>query len=244
MGKYRRNRQREDDNKHEGILLLDKPSGVTSHDVVDEVRRKLGMRRVGHGGTLDPLATGLLIVLVGKATTLFQRFSDYDKIYESVMRLGAETSTGDSEGEVVKTGNPEQVTEEAIRAVFSRFKGELLQTPPMVSALRHKGKRLYELAREGKEVSVPPRRITVYENEIMNIDMPSIAFRVRCSKGTYVRKLAQDIGEELGCYGHITAIRRTAIGPFALDKAITIDQVDAQHLVPAETVRSMLADNV
>jgi tRNA pseudouridine55 synthase len=214
----------------DGLLLVSKPGNMTSHDIVDFVRRKLGTRRVGHAGTLDPLAEGLLIVLVGKYTKLFPKFVNFDKEYLGVLKLGEITTTGDCEGEVVKKEDYSYVTEGKIREVFPTFEGEIEQVPPMVSAVRVGGKRLYSLARKGITVARNARRINIYSLTILKIDLPFVEFCVRCSKGTYVRKLAEDIGERLGCGAHIIKIKRLSIGKFKLEDAVKLDDINESHL--------------
>ena len=214
----------------EGIILVNKPKGITSHDVVDVVRKKLATKRVGHAGTLDPLAEGLLIILVGKCTKLFSKFANFDKEYLGVLKLGEITTTGDSQGEVTHRHEYEDISQEKIREAFSLFLGEIEQIPPMVSALRMKGKRLYNLARRGIVVERPPRKIHILSLEVLKIDLPFVEFCVHCSKGTYVRKLAEDIGEKLGCGAHMVKILRLNIGPFNLEKAVALDEVNESHL--------------
>ncbi|MCK4519897.1 MAG: tRNA pseudouridine(55) synthase TruB [Candidatus Omnitrophica bacterium] len=216
--------------KREGIILVDKPKGITSHDVVDIVRRRLKIKKVGHAGTLDPLAQGLLIILVGKCTKLFSKFSGLDKEYSGVLKLGEVTTTGDSQGEVTQKKEWAQISEDRIREAFSLFIGETKQVPPMVSALRVGGKRLYKLARRGIVVERTPRKIKIYSLEILKIDLPFVEFRLHCSKGTYVRKLAEDIGEKLGCGAHMVKILRLSIGSFELGKAIALDDINESHL--------------
>lgn len=218
------------ENKKEGIILINKPKGITSHDVVDIVRKKLNTKRVGHSGTLDPLAEGLLIILVGEATKLFPRFADFDKEYAGILKLGEITTTGDCQGDTVKVSGYIHIGEERIREVFSFFKGEIEQVPPMVSAIRVGGSRLYKLARKGIVIARKPRPIRIHSLEIRKIDLPFIEFYVHCSKGTYVRKLAEDIGESLGCGAHIVKINRLSVGPFKLDKAVGIDSIDESNL--------------
>ena len=210
----------------DGILLVNKPAGITSHDVVDMVRRKLGLRRVGHAGTLDPLAEGLLVVLVGKSTRLFNRFVGFDKEYLGVMKLGEATSTGDSQGQVTKQADYSGLSEAAIAEVFASFKGETQQVPPMVSALRIKGQRLYKLARKGIEVERKPRAIKIYALDILKVALPLVEFKMRCSKGTYVRKFAEDAGVKLGCGAHMVSIKRLGVGPFNLDQAVSVEAID------------------
>ena len=216
----------------EGIILVDKPSGVTSHDVVDMVRHKLGLRRVGHAGTLDPLAEGLLIMLVGRATKLFPQFVNFDKEYFGVLKLGEMTTTCDSQGEVTKTGDTSVVSDSGILSSFKRFEGEFDQIPPMVSALHVKGKRLYKLARKGITIERQPRRIKIYKINVQKIDMPYVEFYAHCSKGTYIRKLAEDVGEVLGCGAHIVKIKRLSVGPFKLEDAVKPEKIDEKALRP------------
>ncbi|MCK4912506.1 MAG: tRNA pseudouridine(55) synthase TruB [Candidatus Omnitrophica bacterium] len=217
-------------NKIEGVIFVDKPKGITSHDVVDIIRKKLKTKKVGHAGTLDPLAEGLLIMLVGKCTKMFSRFANFDKEYLGVLKLGEVTTTGDSQGEVTAKKEYKDITQEEIEKTFSMFLGETDQIPPMVSALRVKGKRLYELARRGITIDRAPRRINIISLKILKIEFPLIEFRVHCSKGTYVRKLAEDIGEKLGCGAHMVKILRLSIGPFDLEKAVNLDEVNESHL--------------
>ncbi len=216
--------------KKEGILLVNKPSGYTSHDIVEIVRKKLKIRKVGHAGTLDPLAEGLLVILVGRYTKLFQKFSSLDKEYLGTMKLGETTTTGDSEGRIIKTRPFEDISEEKIKEVFFSFCGEIEQIPPMMSAKRIGGKRLYKLARRGIIIERPPKKVKIYEIKILNIQKPFVDFYVRCSKGTYIRKLVEDIGEKLGCGAHVTKIKRIAIGPFRLESAISLEDIDYSHL--------------
>ncbi len=218
------------DKNKEGIILVSKPKGVTSHDVVDFVRRRLRIRKVGHAGTLDPLAQGLLIVLVGKYTKLFPKFVKFDKEYSGVMKLGEVTSTGDSQGEVTKSSVYSGICDEKIKEIFTLFEGEIEQIPPMVSALRVKGKRLYNLARKGIVIDREPRKIKIDSLQILKINLPFVEFLVQCSKGTYIRKLAEDIGEKLGCGAHMIEIVRLGIGPFKLSEATAMDDINESHL--------------
>lgn len=214
----------------EGILLVNKPSGMTSHDVVDFARKRLNIRRIGHAGTLDPLAEGLLILLVGKSTKLFSRFVNFDKEYIGILKLGQTTHTGDSQGQTLEEKDCLDVGEEKIRTAFSLFEGEIDQVPPMVSALRIKGKRLYRLAHKGIVVKREPRKIRIYSLQIQEIDHPLVKFYIHCSKGTYVRKVAQDIGEELGCGAHMVMIKRISIGPYKLERAVNLEEINEEHL--------------
>ena len=182
----------------EGIVVVNKPAGMTSHDVVLRVRRKFKFRRVGHAGTLDPLATGVLIILLGKATKLFGRFEPFDKAYRATLLLGTKTSTADIQGEVLATAPYTQVTREKVEDVLKNFVGDIDQTPPMVSAIKIKGQRLYELARKGIEIQRPARKIHIAKLELVDFASPYVKIYLECSKGTYVRKIAEDVGEQLG----------------------------------------------
>lgn len=213
-----------------GILIVDKPGGMTSHDVVQRVRRALGMRRVGHAGTLDPLATGVLIVLVGKATGLFAKFSDADKAYSAVMRLGVVTDSADIEGKVLKTADVSGVSADRIVSVMSEFTGEQDQKPPMFSAVKINGRKLYELARRGIEVERPARRINIRDLRMTQFQPPDVEFYMECSKGTYVRQLAADIGERLGTGACITQIRRVKTGNFSIRDAISLSDIHENHI--------------
>lgn len=209
----------------DGILIVDKPKGMTSHDVVDFVRRNFDIKKAGHAGTLDPSVTGVLVVLVGKATKLSSKFSNSDKEYEAVMTLGKRTHTGDAEGRILREDGYSGITEETIRRVFRSFEGETEQIPPMVSAIRHKGRRLYELARKGKDVPREPRKINIKKLDIEKIEIPEIHFSVKCSKGTYIRKLCDDIGEAMGCGAHLSYLRRISAGDFTVEGAIPLEEL-------------------
>jgi tRNA pseudouridine55 synthase len=209
----------------DGILIIDKPAGVTSHDVVDMVRRKLKTKKVGHSGTLDPVATGVLVLLVGKATKLFAKFVHFDKEYEATLKLGIVTSTGDIEGKILVQKDAAGVTPDDVKKTFSEFIGAREQVPPMVSAIKHQGKRLYELARKGIEVDRKARPIKIYDLKITRMELPEIDFYVRCSKGTYIRRLGEEIGEKLGVGGFIAHIRRVGLGPFTIRDAILCEDV-------------------
>lgn len=202
----------------EGILLVDKPAGMTSHDVVDVVRRALGTRKVGHAGTLDPLATGLLVLGVGRATRLLRFLGDLPKTYEGTGVLGVRTTTLDAEGEVTATA-PVEVSREELERACAELEGESLQRPPAYSAVKVGGRKLYEAARRGERLEAEPRRIRVDRFEVLAFDPPRFDFRVVCSGGTYVRVLVADVGEALGCGAHLAALRRTAIGPFTVAEA-------------------------
>jgi tRNA pseudouridine55 synthase len=217
----------------EGAVVVNKPSGCTSHDVVGAVRRALGERRVGHGGTLDPDATGVLVLAVGPATRLLRFVSDLDKSYTAEVVLGIATSTLDASGEVTEQVDMSTVTLEDVVAAARTLTGVISQTPPMVSAIRVGGRRLYELAREGIEVDRAPRTVTVSRFDVgPGSDPGTIAISVDCSSGTYVRSLAADLGTALGGVAHLRDLVRTRIGPFSLADACALDDVDAARLGP------------
>ncbi len=207
-----------------GVLLLDKPLGLSSNDALQKVRRLLRAEKAGHTGTLDPLATGLLPLCFGAATKFSQVSLDADKRYLATLKLGATTSTGDAEGEVLQR-RPVAISADDIRAVCERFVGEIEQMPPMHSALKHAGRALYEYAREGIEVERDARRVTLHEIRLVGGAGDEWMIDVRCSKGTYIRTLAEDLGEALGCGAHLSALRRTGSGPLTLAGAHTLDEL-------------------
>ena len=207
-----------------GFLLVDKPTGPTSHDIVDVVRRALKTRRVGHAGTLDPFATGLLILAVGKATKEISKFVGLDKTYEAAIRLGATSDTMDRTG-VIEAMACGVVGEAAVDGILEKFRGGQLQTPPMYSAKKVGGKKLYELAREGKEIEREPVKITVHELELLSYDWPYLKIRARVSSGTYIRALAHDIGQALGCGAYPEELRRTRVGDFDVTNAVAPERV-------------------
>lgn len=209
-----------------GLLVLDKPAGPTSHDAVDRVRRALGERRVGHAGTLDPFATGLLPVCVGRATRLVRFLSDTDKEYEAEVRLGFATTTDDGTGDPLGPGQPVAVDSDRLSRELRALTGRIEQVPPAFSAKRQGGRRLYELARGGVEVERRPVAVTVHELELLSRRDDRLSLRVRCSKGTYVRALARDLGERLGTGGHLLALRRTRVGRLGLDAAVAWEAPD------------------
>ena len=214
----------------EGIIVVDKPSGMTSHDVVAIIRRKLKQKRVGHAGTLDPLATGVLVILVGPSTRLFDKFVAFDKGYGATLKLGVKTHSADIQGEVLLERPYDGVTRAMVEASFKKFTGVIDQVPPMVSAVKHKGERLYKLARQGITVERPARQIRIDKLDLISFEPPFVAFHLDCSKGTYVRQVAEDVGEDLGCGACITEIRRTKVGPFTINEAVKLDDVNETHL--------------
>ncbi len=210
-----------------GILLLDKPAGFSSNQAVQKVRWLFQARKAGHTGTLDPFATGMLPICLGEASKTAAFMLDADKTYEARARLGQATATGDIEGDVTRDEAVPQLDGAAIESVFEKFKGAIDQVPPMYSALKHEGQPLYRLAREGKEVEREPRTVTIHELELLSWDAPNLAFRVRCSKGTYVRTLAEDIASALGSCAHLRALRRTASGVFK-GPMVTLEELETR----------------
>ena len=212
-----------------GIVIVDKPQGWTSQDVTARLRRVFSTRRIGHGGTLDPMATGVLPVFVGRATRAVEFFEHAEKTYVTVLRLGQRTDTQDITGTVLEE-RPVSVTEAALLAVLARFRGEILQVPPMYSALKVNGQKLCDLARKGKAVERQPRPITIFELELLSFDGREAALRVRCSKGTYIRTLCEDIGAALGCLGCMASLRRVQAGSYRIEEAVPLQTLlEAEH---------------
>lgn len=222
----------------EGVLNIDKPTGITSHDVVQRVRRVAGLRRVGHAGTLDPLATGVLVVCLGRATRLVEYVVGRPKRYVATIRLGQMTDTYDADGEVVQERPFSHLTTSDIAAALDQFRGDIQQQPPMYSAIKKDGKPLYKLARQGIEVERELRHVTIDDLTLDAVALPHITITVSCTTGTYVRALAHDLGEALGCGGHITALRRTAVGDFTAEMAVSLDALTpdtlSRHLHPID----------
>ena len=228
------------------MLNIRKETGYTSHDVVARLRRIFGMKRIGHTGTLDPAATGVLPVALGKATKLVDLIADRDKTYEALMRLGVVTDTQDMTGRILET-RPVEVTEELLRKVCGSFQGELEQIPPMYSAVRMNGKHLYELARQGMVVERKPRKITVYGIEILSVELPVIRMVITCSKGTYIRTLCHDIGDALGCGASMEKLTRTRVGDFLWKDSLTLSQIEelyekGEEAVPIRRIEDILKD--
>ena len=207
-----------------GILVVDKEKDMTSHDVVNLVRKRFGIKKAGHAGTLDPNATGVLVLLLGKATKLSGQFLSDDKEYLATMKLGEKTDSGDCDGNIIEAKDV-KAKEEDIKEAFKEFIGETEQIPPMVSAKRIGGKRLYKLARRGIEVERKPQGIVIKELEVEAIELPLVKFRVVCSKGTYIRQLADDIGERLSCGAHLVELSRTRSGSFSLKEAVAFSSL-------------------
>lgn len=224
-----------------GVLVVDKPVGLTSHDVVQIIRKGTNIRRAGHTGTLDPRASGVLVVLVGPAVRLSEYVSASDKRYQAVVRLGATTDTYDADGRILSTSPVDQLTEERFEEELQAFVGEIEQVPPPYSAVKIKGRKAYEMAREGEEVDLQPRRINVYSLELLEWAPPEAVIDVYCSSGTYVRSLAHDLGEKLGVGAHLIGLRRTKSGRFTLRDAVPLRRLREafedgnwyQFLIPA-----------
>ena len=219
----------------DGVLLVDKPPRLTSHDVVDRLRRHFGFHKVGHCGTLDPAATGLLIIVLERATKLQERLMLDDKTYEGTLQLGIATDSQDADGEIIAEKPVPPLTAADIEAVFAKFTGDIQQMPPMVSAKKIGGVALYKLARKGKTVERELRNVHIYNFQLLNFESPRAEFRVTCTKGTYVRTICHDIGELLGCGGHLATLRRTRSGRFDVKDAHKLDELlllNRQELQP------------
>lgn len=216
---------------------MDKAAGMTSHDVVAISRRALGTKKIGHCGTLDPLATGLLILTVGRGTKIQDLLMSEDKEYAGTMRLGEITDSQDADGKVLETKPVPAFSAEELESAFAKFRGDFYQTPPMVSAIKKEGVPLYKLARQGKSVEREPRFVHVYASQVEAIRLPDVDFRMVCSKGFYVRTFAHDIGQTLGCGAHLAALRRTKSGRFVVDGAVTVDELKS---LPQDELRARL----
>ncbi len=213
----------------DGVLVLDKPGGMTSNACLQRAKRAFGAAKAGHTGSLDPLATGVLPLCFGEATKLSRFLLDADKEYDSTFVLGVTTSTADAQGEVLERSSAAGVSRQQIEQLLSGFRGEIEQTPPMYSALKHQGRPLYQLARAGVEVERKVRRVTIHSFELIDYsaaEQGQLKVRVRCSKGTYIRSLAQDIGAALGCGGHVSELRRTRSGPFTLQHSVDLESLE------------------
>jgi tRNA pseudouridine55 synthase len=218
----------------EGVLLVDKPGGLTSHDVVYRLRRKLQIRKIGHAGTLDPMATGLLIMLIGKATRISQYLISVDKVYEGEATLGVITDSQDAEGEVMETRPVPELTAAQVRESMQGFLGDQYQIPPMHSAIKIGGVPLYKMARKGVEVEREPRFIRVASFELLSFTPPKLTFKLHCTKGTYVRTIAHDLGQKLGCGAHLSALRRTGSGKFTIAGCLPLEQIEGLSLPEIE----------
>ncbi|MGJ8639417.1 MAG: tRNA pseudouridine(55) synthase TruB [Opitutaceae bacterium] len=225
----------------EGVLLVDKPQGITSHDVVSRMRKLFRIKKVGHAGTLDPMATGLLLIMIGKATKISQYLMSNDKDYTGTVLLGIETDSQDAEGEVVAEKPVPDLSKEAVLAEMKTFLGDQYQTPPMYSAKKVNGQALYKLARQGKTIEREARVIRFNHFEMTDFDLPRVSFSVGCSKGAYIRTLAHDLGNKLGCGGHLCVLRRTVVGKFSIENANTIEEL--QEMSPSVLRKKLIPIN-
>lgn len=223
-----------------GILLLDKPTGLTSNAALQQVKKLFRARKAGHTGSLDPLASGLLPICLGEATKVSAFLLDADKQYQVTCKLGERTTTADAEGEVVETRPVDGVSEKQLRKVMAHYLGDIEQIPPMYSAVKHQGQRLYKLARQGIEVEREPRPITVHEMNLLDFQLPMAEISLRCSKGTYVRTLVEDIGEELGCGAHVTGLRRLGVGPYNETGLVTLSTLEQLRVKGGEAALDKL----
>ena len=214
-----------------GVINIYKPKGMTSHDVVGVLRKKLNIKQVGHTGTLDPFAEGVLPICVGKATRLIEYFED-DKEYLATVQFGSQTTTYDLEGNITQTSSI-KITQTNLEKALEIFQGEILQTPPIYSAIKVNGKKLYEYAREGKEVKIEPRKVTIYKIELKSFDeiKQQAEISIKCSKGTYIRSIANDIGVNLGCFGHLVKLIRTQAGKFLVENSVQLDDLDIKNKI-------------
>ena len=233
----------------DGVVLLDKPSGMSSQSAVTSVKRLLHAEKAGHTGTLDPMATGLLPVCLGEATKYSQDLLDADKAYLAQLRFGIQTDTGDAQGQIIAEKSTAEVVDNAmaktlIDAILPRFIGEIQQVPPMYSALKRDGKPLYEYARSGIEIEREPRKITIYSIKLLNVQWPEIDLEVHCSKGTYIRVLAEDMGHALGCGAHLIGLRRTMVGHLSLEQAATLETLRASvpQVLPVDALLQTLPE--
>jgi tRNA pseudouridine55 synthase len=222
----------------DGAILVDKPSGPTSHDVVDAIRRKFGIKKVGHCGTLDPNATGLLIIVLGRGTKLSEKMMSDDKVYEGTVKFGEATNSYDSDGEIISTAPVPPLTLDQLNEAAAAFVGDQMQTPPMVSAVKKDGVPLYKLARKGIEVEREPRLVHIYNFRFTNYEPPLGRFRIACTKGTYVRSIAHELGQKLGCGGHLATLRRVTSGKFDVADATSLD--DVLKLTAAELEKKVI----
>lgn len=222
MGRRRKQRGR----KLNGILLLDKPVGISSNAALQQVKQLFKAAKAGHTGSLDPLASGLLPICFGEATKLSAFLLDADKVYVGTCKLGVTTTTADAEGDVVETRLVENIDERLVKETLEQFTGEIEQIPPMHSAIKHQGQPLYKLAHQGIEIERQSRKVTIHELNMLRLERDELDFHVHCSKGTYIRTLAEDIGEQLGCGAHLTSLRRTAAGPFSEQGMVSLDALE------------------
>ncbi|MDD5428626.1 MAG: tRNA pseudouridine(55) synthase TruB [Candidatus Omnitrophica bacterium] len=220
----------------DGVLAVNKAKGMTSHDVVDLIRRRFHFKKVGHAGTLDPNATGVLVILIGSYTKLSSQFMSEDKEYEGSLIFGASSDTLDAWGKITPSGKTVNFTDEEIKNAFGKFLGETEQVPPMYSSVKVNGQKLYELARKGLSAQPAPRKIAVKNLDILKIKLPEVFFKLTCSKGTYVRQICADIGEDLGCGAYMASLARTRSGRFAIDESVPIEDIRKMTLPELEKI--------
>jgi len=225
-----RRRRQKNDSGIAGILLVDKPAGPTSFDIVADVRRALKTARVGHTGTLDPFASGLLVIVLGRYTKLASHFTNQHKSYEAEVYFGSETDTCDRTGEIVREGSIDTLNKETLECALEKFRGDLEQTPPIFSAIKVDGERLYKKARRGESVEIPSRSIKIHELTLKKLEGHKATLYVSCSKGTYIRALARDIGRELSIPAHLEELRRTTVGDFKIEDACALDDIQPEHV--------------
>ena len=219
-----------------GIFLVNKDKGISSNKAIQKLKKKLDIHKIGHFGTLDPNASGLLVCAINKATKLSDKFLNSDKGYIAEVTLGISTSTDDSEGEIIFQSEVETSIDQ-IESSLKQFRGKSMQIPPFFSALKHKGKPLYKYARDGEFITKPAREIIVHEIKDFKASLPTITFKIYCSKGTYIRSIARDLGESLGCGGHLSGLKRVLQGPFSLKNASTLDDLNWNHLIHLEEIQ-------
>lgn len=209
-----------------GLLVVNKKTKMTSHDVVEKLRRMFSFKKIGHAGTLDPSASGILLACVGKTTKIARFLTEYDKEYEAVIKLGVTTDTYDQEGKITQTKDHSKITEEQVREVVKSFTGEIWQIPPLFSAIKQKGRKLYQYARSGKEVERKKRKVFIKDIQVLEIKLPYVKLKVNCSKGTYIRSLANDLGKRLGCGAYLFSLCRTRVGPFGLKDSLDLEAIE------------------
>ena len=224
-----------------GVLLVDKPQGMTSHDIVARMRRVFRIKKIGHAGTLDPMATGLLLILVGKATKVSQFLMSMDKEYTGTVKLGEATDSQDADGEIVETKPVPELTQADVEKEMATFMGDQYQNPPMYSAKKVNGQKLYKLARQGKTIEREARVIHVSRYDVLDFNLPKVSIIVGSSKGTYIRTLAHDLGERLGCGGHLCALRRTQVGKFRIEDSNTLEEIE--NMAPSELRTKLIPVN-
>ncbi len=225
-----------------GILLIDKPAGITSHTVISKLRKKLGMKKIGHAGTLDPSATGLLVMCIGKATKISSFLIMDDKTYLTDVIFGKTTNTYDSEGEIVSEKNTDHLTKDEVEKAVMEFSGDIQQKPPIYSAIKIKGKKLYQYARAEEHVEIPTRDVKIHSIQLKSFENPKAVIEASCSKGTYIRSLVHDIGEKLGVGAYVEVIRRTQSGPYTIEQSVTLDDVLGMELTDIESKLITIAE--